>query len=121
MLDRDVPDDIEFEVGQPVSVGLSYLKIGSGEPYLREVSIVPARAVKGAEITERSEIKPTAPPPRATADPAREVTYGGPIIRRYFETEITVLGSCADSVLRERPKTLPRRVSRAAMSMPFFS
>ena len=28
-LDREVPNDIEFEVGQPVSVGLSHLLIGS--------------------------------------------------------------------------------------------
>ena len=52
-LDRDVPEDIEFEVGQPVSVGLSHLKIGSRGTFLREVSIVRRGAVEGAEITSR--------------------------------------------------------------------
>ena len=60
MLDRDVPNDIEFEVGQPVSVGLSQLQIGSRGTFLREVSIVRRGAVKGAEITKRHEIKESA-------------------------------------------------------------
>ncbi len=58
VLDRDVPDDLEFELGQPVSVGISQLKIGSGEPYLREISIVRRGAIEGAEITRRFEINP---------------------------------------------------------------
>ena len=60
MLDRDIPDDIEFEVGQPVSVGLRHAQIGSGEPFLREISIVPRGAVKGAEVTSRDVLEPAA-------------------------------------------------------------
>ena len=48
MLGPECPDDIEFEVGQPVSVGLSQLKIGSRGTFLREVSIVRRGAVEGA-------------------------------------------------------------------------
>jgi hypothetical protein len=85
---NDATDDIDFEVGQPISVGLDLIKETS--TFLREVSIVSRSAVEGAQITARSEIKPTAPPPTADRDQPGEVFYGGPIIRRYFETEITV-------------------------------
>jgi hypothetical protein len=64
-LHRDVPEDIEFEVGQPVSVGLSQLLIGSRGTYLREISLVRRGAIEGAEITSRYEIKETPPPPPA--------------------------------------------------------
>jgi hypothetical protein len=86
MPDRDCPDDIEFEVGQPVSVGLSQLKIGSRGMFLHEVSIVRRGAVEGAEITSRWEIKETPPPPATKrAEPAGEVIYGnGQLLRRYF-------------------------------------
>jgi hypothetical protein len=67
VLDRDVPN-VELEVGQAVSVGLDYLKIGSGEPYLREISIVPRGAVKGAEVTRRVALEPA--PVRPTSSPA---------------------------------------------------
>jgi hypothetical protein len=85
---NEAPADISFEPGQPISVGLDLIKETS--TFLREVSIVSRSAVEGAQITARSEIKPTAPPPTADRDQPGEVFYGGPIIRRYFETEITV-------------------------------
>lgn len=40
-------------VGDPVSIGLQTLGIGSGVPFLTEVSLVPHGAVKGAEIIAR--------------------------------------------------------------------
>ena len=52
MLDAELPNVLE--VGQPLSVGLSQLLIGSGSPFLQEISIVPAGAVQGAEIIRRS-------------------------------------------------------------------
>jgi len=86
MLDRDCPDDIEFQVGQPVSVGLSQLKIGSRGTFLREVSIVRHGAVPGAQITSRWEIKPepeTAKPLHGAARASEgEVIYGGATLRR---------------------------------------
>ena len=72
-LDPDVPDDVEFEVGQPVSVGLSNLKYGT---YLREVSIVRRGAVKGAEITRRFALDPK--PAEAPRAPAAVVSSSKP-------------------------------------------
>ena len=60
MLDRDVTDDVEFEVGQAVSVGLT----GQVGTYLSEVSVVRSPAVPGAEITRRFALEPK----RAEAD-----------------------------------------------------
>ena len=40
-----------------------YMKIGGAEPYLREISIVPHGAVKGAEIISRSEMPQSPPKP----------------------------------------------------------
>ena len=80
MFGPECPDDIEFEVGQPVSVGLSQLKIGSRGTFLREVSIVRRGAVEGAQITRRWEI-PESPPAKCT-EPVGEVIYGGATIRR---------------------------------------
>jgi hypothetical protein len=73
-LDPELPN--ELEVGQPLSVGLSYLRIGSGEPYLREISIVSRGAVPGAEITRRSELPPPAPKPQPT--PAKPLAARAP-------------------------------------------
>ena len=61
LLDPELPN--ELEVGQPVSVGLSYPKNGSGSTYLREISIVRHGAVKGAAIISRSEMPQTPPKP----------------------------------------------------------
>jgi len=74
MLDPDLPNVLE--VGQPLSVGLSYLLIGSGSPFLREISIVPAGAVAGAEIVRRSELPPAKPakPTPSTPPPNRTTT-----------------------------------------------
>ena len=89
--DRDIPDDIEFEVGQPISVGLSQRKIGSGEPYLRGISIVRHGAIEGAKIVRRSEIKPAPVKPttspaagRTTSDLASSPasTYYAPVLTR---------------------------------------
>ncbi|HEX5585417.1 hypothetical protein [Gaiella sp.] len=92
MLSREVPADIEFEVGQPVSVGVSQLQIGSRGMFLREVSIVRHGAVEGAQITSRWEIKETPPPPATKrAEPAGEVIYGGPTVRRYFKPPAIVI------------------------------
>ena len=100
MLGPECPEDIEFDVGQPVSVGLSQLKIGSRGTYLREVSIVRRGAVPGAEITRRWKIPETPPPParrtpgtwpagaivRDLGNGAEEILYphgvGAPIVRR---------------------------------------
>jgi hypothetical protein len=57
---REVPDDVEFEVGQPVSVGIHQGR--SGGTYLDEISIVPRSAVKGAEITRRYAFEPARNP-----------------------------------------------------------
>jgi len=68
LLDADIPDDIEFEVGQSVSVGVHQSTTGSGGTFLDEVSIVRHAAVKGAEITRRFALEPKpAEPPRAPA------------------------------------------------------
>lgn len=67
--DEDTPDDIAFDVGQPVSVGLTQLKKTGGRgTFLREVSLVRDGAIKGAQITRRTELKlPTPAPPAALA------------------------------------------------------
>jgi hypothetical protein len=73
----------ELRVGQPVSVGLVSLSVGSGVPILSEVSIVTKGAVDGACITRRHELKPVPsqrteqPKPRAIAAPvpANTVVY----------------------------------------------
>jgi hypothetical protein len=70
----DVRDGISFEVGQPVSVGLSRLKIGSRGAWLREVSIVRHGAVAGAEITERYAVKPDRAASRPAASRATTTT-----------------------------------------------
>jgi hypothetical protein len=97
-LDRDVPDDIEFEVGQPVSVGLSQLKIGSRGTFLMEVSIVRRGAVQGAEITSRWQIPETPPPPATKrtepkrTKPVGQVIYGdGTLVRRNMG-QVTAVG-----------------------------
>jgi hypothetical protein len=68
-------------------VGLSILSVGSGDPILSEVSVVPSSAVDGACITSRLELKPVPIPTAArttTADPAGEVDWGrGRVARRY--------------------------------------
>ena len=53
--------------GSPCQVGLERLKIGSGEPFLREISIVPRGAVKGAEVTSRDVLEP--PPVKPAVSP----------------------------------------------------
>jgi hypothetical protein len=58
----------ELRVGQPVSVGLVSLSVGSGVPILSEVSIVRKGAVEGACITSRHELKPSTP--RSKPSPA---------------------------------------------------
>jgi len=68
-LDADVPDDITFEVGQKVSVGLSRLKIGSGGAFLREISIVRHGAVERAEITRRFGYEPAVSTTTTPAEP----------------------------------------------------
>ena len=69
MLDRDIPDDIEFEVGQPV-MSASASSRSAAEDHSSGKSASSSRgAVKGAEITERYEIKPTAPPRRTNRRP----------------------------------------------------
>jgi hypothetical protein len=65
VLDDDVSDDIEFETGQPVSVGLSDMQVGT---YLSEISIVRHAAVKGAEITRCFALEPK--PAEADRSPA---------------------------------------------------
>lgn len=80
----------ELKVGQPVSVGLSILSVGSGVPILSEVSIVPRGAVDGACITRRHELKSVpippadkpstaaaAAPPRVAARPVEIIHRGG--------------------------------------------
>ena len=62
-LDPKLPNVLE--VGQPMSVGLEAFGSGYGSPVLREISIVPCGAVKGAEITRRVELKGAGAPPRA--------------------------------------------------------
>ena len=86
MLDVDVPDDVKFEVGQSVSVGLSQLKIGSRGTFLDEVSIVPRGAVEGAKITRRFALEPK--PAEAQRSPAAgstssDRTAAGEVIRDY--------------------------------------
>ena len=66
-LDRDIPDDIEFDIGQPISVGIDKLLIGSEGVFLREVSLVSRAAVSGAEIVSRWPI----PEPRGDQPPRR--------------------------------------------------
>ena len=104
--DRDIPDDIEFEVGQPISVGLSQRKIGSGEPYLRGISIVRHGAIEGAKIVRRSEIKPAPVKPttspaagRTTSDLASSPasTYYAPVLTRSKRTWTTWRSSTAAS------------------------
>jgi len=81
---------IEFDVGQNVSVGLSWHNDYLNTPRVEEISIVRLGRIPGAEITERMpwfEPKPApaaAPPPTPAIarQPAAEVIYGGPIIRR---------------------------------------
>jgi hypothetical protein len=70
-LDPALPN--ELECGQPVSVGLDVIGSGHGSPFLREISIVPRGAVKGAEITSRVALKPkpVEQKPQPTPDPAR--------------------------------------------------
>lgn len=81
LLDAEVPDDVTFEVGQPVSVGLSQLKIGSGGTWLREISIVSRAAVQGAEITSRFAFEPSVS--------EGEVIHGGAPIVRYGIGQVT--------------------------------
>jgi hypothetical protein len=69
MLDRDVPDDVELEVGQPVSVGLT----GQVGTYLSEVSVVRHGAVKGAEIIARNVVS-VGDEARPTSDPVSSPT-----------------------------------------------
>jgi hypothetical protein len=83
MLDRDVPN-VELEVGQAVSVGLDYLKIGSGEPYLREISIVPRGAVEGAEVTRRVALEPV--PVKPTSSPAAVLTFNRAAVGDDFDS-----------------------------------
>ena len=82
-LDPELPN--ELEVGQPVSVGLSYLRIGSGDPYLREVSIVSAGAIAGAEVTRRSEL--AAPKPAPLTPGRAPVAAAAPVIHRTPSSE----------------------------------
>ena len=97
MLDADVPEDIEFEVGQNVSVGIQQLKIGSCGTFLQEVSIVRRGAVKGAQITRRFALEPKrlaeSPAAAPTSAVAGEVIYGnGKTITRYFDNAIVAVG-----------------------------
>lgn len=115
MLDRDVPDDIDFDVGQPVSVGLSQLKIGSRGTFLTEVSIVRHGAVEGAEITRRYEIKETPPapakpapspvaaaPPRRSADVVEIIYDETPTIwRNHANPEIAEIHRRMDYIERQ--------------------
>ena len=62
------PDMNELEIGQPVSVALSTLGIGSGIPFITEISVVPHGAVKGAVVRNRRLIPTAKPePPKPTA------------------------------------------------------
>ena len=91
MLDDDL--GLEFDVGQNVSVGLTWRDGYASSPDVDELSIVRRGRVPGAEITYRHERPPTPKPPPAPANPPsarEEIIHGGPVIRRYFETEITV-------------------------------
>jgi hypothetical protein len=74
---------IELEVGDPVSAGVYVLPWGSGEPILREVSLVTRAKVDGAQIVRKDRL-PDLPAARAS-DPsaaAGEVIHGGQVIRR---------------------------------------
>jgi hypothetical protein len=64
-IDPTIPD-VDIEVGQPISAGLDIMVHGDnpGAPFLREVSLVPRGAVKGAEVFARGVI-----PPAPTASP----------------------------------------------------
>jgi hypothetical protein len=87
-LDPELPN--ELELGQPLSVGLSYLRIGSGEPYLREISIVPHGAVAGAEITRRSELPPAKPAkPTPSPPPPNRTTTNKPAVVAHPRTVAT--------------------------------
>ena len=59
-LDTDQP---ELERGQPVSIGLQTLGIGSGIPFITEVSVVPHGAVKGAVVRNRRLLPVAEPEP----------------------------------------------------------
>lgn len=81
-----LPSEIasEVKVGQPVSVGLAVMP--SGNPVLREVSLVPKGHVAGAKVTHRYELKPKPVAPRPST-PAPKVT--APVIRRSVVPRIT--------------------------------
>ncbi len=90
-----------FEVGQPVSVGLGRTDGYVSSPWLSEVSIVRRGRVPGAEITHRMPMPVPAPAPASVPrtatkrpEPAREVIYGGPVIRRNIG-QVTAVGGRA--------------------------
>lgn len=79
-------EGIEFEVGDPVSVGAYVFERGSGEPIVREISVVTRARVEGAQIIMKDRL-PDLPVARVPSDqPAAsgEIFHGGQKIRRYF-------------------------------------
>jgi hypothetical protein len=98
-LDRDVPDDVVLEVGQPISVGIHESISGTGAIFLDEVSIVSRSAVKGAEITRRVAIEP-APVVSATRAVPTHTTPDRPAV-----ADVIPIRRAA----RSRPTTFPRR------------
>ena len=74
-VDADIGD--ELKVGQPVSVGLAVMP--SGNPILREVSLVASARIAEAQITRRDRLKPKPVTPRRST-PAPTAT--APVIYR---------------------------------------
>ena len=80
-LDADMD---ELEIGQPVSLAVQTLGVGSGIPFITELGVVPHGAVKGAVVRNRRPVptaklelpKPTAasPPPSSPQQHPRSST-----------------------------------------------
>jgi hypothetical protein len=77
---------IEFEVGDPVSVGAITLPWGSGAPILKEVSVVTRAKVEGAQIINKDRLPslPAAQGASGSRAAAGELIHGGQKIVRYF-------------------------------------
>ena len=79
----------ELEIGQPVSLAVQTLGVGSGIPFITEVSVVQRGAVKGAVVRNRRllPIAKPEPPKPITATPTLVAVAAPKVIRRDWAAE----------------------------------